>query len=103
MYRAMSACGASSWDEALADVVLTIPLACRTVQDGTEKAQKVFVSVPTEVGQTEAEEIGALGWWQQVWWQHCVWFWSGLSCYPLAPYTHTAANVLAVKGTPDLL
>ncbi|GFH07068.1 MPN domain-containing protein [Haematococcus lacustris] len=28
------------------------------VQDGTEKAQKVFVSVPTEVGQTEAEEIG---------------------------------------------
>ncbi|GFH24384.1 26S proteasome regulatory subunit RPN8, partial [Haematococcus lacustris] len=27
------------------------------VQDGTEKAQKVFVSVPTEVGQTEAEEI----------------------------------------------
>ncbi|GFH18022.1 26S proteasome regulatory subunit [Haematococcus lacustris] len=26
--------------------------------DGTEKAQKVFVSVPTEVGQTEAEEIG---------------------------------------------
>ncbi|KAJ9528599.1 26S proteasome regulatory complex [Haematococcus lacustris] len=27
-------------------------------EDGTEKAQKVFVSVPTEVGQTEAEEIG---------------------------------------------
>jgi hypothetical protein len=27
-------------------------------QDGTEKARKVFVSVPTEVGQTEAEEIG---------------------------------------------
>jgi 26S proteasome regulatory subunit N8 len=26
--------------------------------DGTEKAQKVFISVPTEVGQTEAEEIG---------------------------------------------
>jgi hypothetical protein len=30
------------------------------IQDGTEKAQKVFISVPTEVGQTEAEEIG--GW-----------------------------------------
>ena len=28
------------------------------MQDGTEKAQKVFVSVATEVGQTEAEEIG---------------------------------------------
>jgi 26S proteasome regulatory subunit N8 len=28
------------------------------LQDGTEKARKVFVSVPTEVGQTEAEEIG---------------------------------------------
>lgn len=27
-------------------------------QDGTEKAQKVFTSLPTEVGQTEAEEIG---------------------------------------------
>lgn len=26
--------------------------------DGTEKAKKVFVSIPTEVGQTEAEEIG---------------------------------------------
>lgn len=30
--------------------------------DGTEKAQKVFISVPTEVGQTEAEEIGGWGW-----------------------------------------
>lgn len=28
------------------------------LQDGTEKARKVFVSVPTEVRQTEAEEIG---------------------------------------------
>lgn len=27
-------------------------------EDGTEKAQKVFISIPTEVGQTEAEEIG---------------------------------------------
>ncbi|GAX86376.1 hypothetical protein CEUSTIGMA_g13788.t1 [Chlamydomonas eustigma] len=27
-------------------------------EDGTEKAQKVFLSIPTEVGQTEAEEIG---------------------------------------------
>ena len=26
--------------------------------DGTEKAKKVFISIPTEVGQTEAEEIG---------------------------------------------
>lgn len=30
-------------------------------QDGTEKAQKVFVTIPTEVGQTEAEEIGESG------------------------------------------
>lgn len=29
-----------------------------TTQDGTEKAKKVFATVPTEVGQTEAEEIG---------------------------------------------
>lgn len=28
------------------------------LQDGTEKSRKVFVTVPTEVGQTEAEEIG---------------------------------------------
>lgn len=28
------------------------------LQDGTEKAKKVFISVQTEVGQTEAEEIG---------------------------------------------
>mmetsp|Transcript_20153 Transcript_20153/g.56120 ORF Transcript_20153/g.56120 Transcript_20153/m.56120 type:complete len:331 (+) Transcript_20153:84-1076(+) len=27
-------------------------------EDGTDKSQKVFISVPTEVGQTEAEEIG---------------------------------------------
>lgn len=27
-------------------------------EDGTEKARKVFASVPTEVGQTEAEEVG---------------------------------------------
>lgn len=27
-------------------------------EDGTEKSRKVFVTVPTEVGQTEAEEIG---------------------------------------------
>lgn len=27
-------------------------------EDGTEKSQKVFTSIPTEVGQTEAEEIG---------------------------------------------
>lgn len=27
-------------------------------EDGTEKARKVFISLPTEVGQTEAEEVG---------------------------------------------
>ena len=29
------------------------------MQDGTQKSQKVFVNIPTEVGATEAEEIGA--------------------------------------------
>ena len=29
------------------------------LQDGTQKNQKVFVNIPTEVGATEAEEIGA--------------------------------------------
>lgn len=29
-------------------------------EDGTEKNRKVFISIPTEVGQTEAEEVGAL-------------------------------------------
>lgn len=29
-----------------------------TLQDGTQKSQKVFVNIPTEVGATEAEEIG---------------------------------------------
>ena len=29
------------------------------MQDGTQKNQKVFVNIPTEVGATEAEEIGA--------------------------------------------
>ncbi len=28
------------------------------VQDGTQKSQKVFVNIPTEVGATEAEEVG---------------------------------------------
>lgn len=28
-------------------------------QDGTQKSQKVFVNIPTEVGATEPEEIGA--------------------------------------------
>ena len=32
---------------------------CDGLQDGTQKSQKVFVNVPTEVGATEAEEIGA--------------------------------------------
>lgn len=27
-------------------------------QDGTQKSQKVFVNIPTEIGATEAEEIG---------------------------------------------
>lgn len=52
---------------AQAAVARLLIIACHrhttgTLQDGTEKAQKVFVSVPTEVGQTEAEEIGAWGW-----------------------------------------
>jgi len=29
-----------------------------SMQDGTQKSQKVFVNIPTEVGATEAEEIG---------------------------------------------
>lgn len=33
-------------------------LYCFRHQDGTEKSKRVFVNVPTEVGQTEAEEIG---------------------------------------------
>lgn len=33
-------------------------LYCFHFQDGTEKSKRVFVNVPTEVGQTEAEEIG---------------------------------------------
>ena len=32
---------------------------CVALQDGTQKSQKVFVNIPTEVGATEAEEIGA--------------------------------------------
>lgn len=28
------------------------------MQDGTEKSRKIFITVPTEVGQSEAEEIG---------------------------------------------
>ena len=28
-------------------------------EDGTQKSQKVFANLPTEVGATEAEEIGA--------------------------------------------
>lgn len=32
---------------------------CRVVlQDGTEKSRQIFITIPTEVGQTEAEEIG---------------------------------------------
>ena len=30
------------------------------LQDGTQKSQRVFVNLPTEVGATEAEEIGQL-------------------------------------------
>lgn len=33
------------------------PCLC-SAQDGTQKSQKVFVNIPTEVGATEAEEIG---------------------------------------------
>ena len=28
------------------------------MQDGTQKSQKVFMNIPTEVGATEAEAIG---------------------------------------------
>ena len=35
-----------------------LPLFCLP-QDGTQKSQKVFVNIPTEVGATEAEEIGS--------------------------------------------
>jgi hypothetical protein len=31
-------------------------------QDGTQKSQKVFVNIPTEVGASEPEEIGANDW-----------------------------------------
>ena len=31
---------------------------CDVLQDGTQKSQKVFVNIPTEVGATEAEEVG---------------------------------------------
>lgn len=33
-------------------------------EDGTQKSQRVFVNLPTQVGATEAEEIG--GWGQGV-------------------------------------
>ncbi len=33
-------------------------LPCVLLQDGTQKSQRVFVNLPTEVGATEAEEIG---------------------------------------------
>jgi hypothetical protein len=39
-------------------VVLPVDLLLHA-QDGTEKSRQVFITVPTEVGQTEAEEIGA--------------------------------------------
>lgn len=32
--------------------------ACLHLQDGTEKSRQIFITIPTEVGQTEAEEIG---------------------------------------------
>ncbi len=31
-------------------------------EDGTQKSQRLFVNLPTEVGATEAEEIGELIW-----------------------------------------
>ena len=33
--------------------------AAYLLQDGTQKSQKVFVNIPTEVGASEPEEIGA--------------------------------------------
>lgn len=44
--------------DSCAPLVLT-PRCALEVQDGTQKSQKVFVIVPTSVGATEAEEIGA--------------------------------------------
>ena len=38
------------------------PCLC-SAQDGTQKSQKVFVNIPTEVGATEAEEIGRYPLW----------------------------------------
>jgi hypothetical protein len=40
---------------------LAVAVLAVTAQDGTEKSRQVFVTIPTEVGQTEAEEIGELG------------------------------------------
>jgi hypothetical protein len=44
-------------------VTLFVPLLLllsSAPQDGTEKSRQIFITVPTEVGQTEAEEIGEL-------------------------------------------
>ena len=38
---------------------VSVKLVASLLQDGTQKSQKVFVNIPTEVGATEAEEIGA--------------------------------------------
>ena len=40
--------------------ICTASMSVAAVQDGTQKSQKVFVNIPTEVGATEAEEIGVL-------------------------------------------
>lgn len=41
---------------AITDLIRTF-----AVQDGTQKSQKVFMNIPTEVGATEAEAIGEYG------------------------------------------
>eukprot|EP00878_Enallax_costatus_P018223 GHUV01019176.1.p1 GENE.GHUV01019176.1~~GHUV01019176.1.p1 ORF type:complete len:219 (+),score=79.96 GHUV01019176.1:857-1513(+) len=40
------------------DDVYLLALSHHPSQDGTEKSRQIFITVPTEVGQTEAEEIG---------------------------------------------
>mmetsp|Transcript_6469 Transcript_6469/g.11038 ORF Transcript_6469/g.11038 Transcript_6469/m.11038 type:complete len:331 (-) Transcript_6469:468-1460(-) len=60
--------------------------------DGTEKAQKVFISLPTEVGQTEAEEIGV---------EHLLRDVRDATISTLA--TDVSAKLLALKGLASRL
>jgi hypothetical protein len=75
------------------------PLAAAPVQDGTEKAKKVFVTVPAEVGQTEAEEIGERpGEAGAAWLPSPAATAAGLT----GPSIHTAAARTAATATPRL-